>query len=78
MERSREHLVLADSELEATQRFLGPESTEEREIDMVSCSRLRGAVWTCCAGEAAGRRGVSGEECSRRTLRDKEACNGAA
>ena len=35
MERMREHLARADSELEAAQHFLAPDSAEEAEIDLV-------------------------------------------
>ena len=35
MERMREHLARADSELEAAQHFLAPDSAEGTEIDLV-------------------------------------------
>ena len=35
MERMREHLARADSELEAAQHFLAPESAEGAEMDLV-------------------------------------------
>ncbi len=35
LERLREHLGRADSELEAAQHFLAPESAEGTEIDLV-------------------------------------------
>ncbi len=35
MERMREHLARADSELEAAQHFLDPESAEGSEMDLV-------------------------------------------
>ena len=35
MERMREHLARADSELEAAQHFLAPDSAEGAEIDLV-------------------------------------------
>ena len=35
MERLRERLAHADSELEAAQHFLAPRSTEEAEMDIV-------------------------------------------
>jgi len=35
MERMREHLARADSELEAAQHFLDPESAEGAEMDLV-------------------------------------------
>jgi hypothetical protein len=35
LERMRAHLVRAESELEATQRFLDPKSRDEAELDVV-------------------------------------------
>ncbi len=35
LERMREHLTRADSELEAAQHFLAPDSAEGAEIDLV-------------------------------------------
>jgi hypothetical protein len=35
MERMREHLARADSELEAAQHFLAPDSAEGTAIDLV-------------------------------------------
>ncbi len=35
MEHIRAHLARADSELEATQRFLDPKTDDEAEIDLV-------------------------------------------
>ena len=45
MERLRERLAHADSELEAAQHFLAPRSTEEAEMDIVrAVANARAAV----------------------------------
>jgi hypothetical protein len=45
MERLRERLAHADSELEAAQHFLAPRSAEEAEMDIVrAVSNARAAV----------------------------------
>ena len=45
MERLRERLAHADSELEAAQHFLAPHSAEEAEMDIVrAVSNARAAV----------------------------------
>ena len=46
MERMREHLARADSELEAAQHFLAPESAEGAEMDLVrAVTNARVALW---------------------------------
>jgi hypothetical protein len=48
LERMRAHLARAESELEATQRFLDPKSRDEAELDVVRAA----ANAKLCVGDA--------------------------